>query len=323
MQASSLVRGVLVLAALAGLYVPSGLTAQRTRVPGTLVSIEPPPGFTPAQQFAGFQKPAAGASIMVTTVPVPVRFLRQGMTAEELATQGVELVSSEPVGVDTGEAVLLHGRQRVAGRPFLKWMLVLGDQQSAHLVVGIYPADLADSLGGPVRRAVLSARAVDASRDPFEGLSFRFDPGDRLKPAPRFGNVLALTLTGSTSQGEPGDPYYLAGTSISPVAVDDLKRRAEQRARQTATVENLRNLQGQELRVDGLHAYEIVADGNDQRSGTPLKLYQVMALEGGNYYLFHGRVGADRAAEYLPEFRRITGSFRRVSPPEPRPRTTP
>lgn len=314
MPSSSLVRGILVLAALAGVSAPPGLSAQRTRVPGTAVSVEPPPGFTPAERFAGFQQPATGASIMVTTVPAPVDAIRQGMTAGGLATQGMELVGSESVTVDGGDAVLIHARPRAAGTPFLKWVLVLGDPRSTHLVVGTYPAALADSLGGPVRRAVLSAmRAAAGPADPFEGLRFRLDPGDRLKLAPRVSSVLMLTLTGAASQGGPGDPFFVAGPSVSAVAVDDLKAFAEQRARRTTAVENLRDLRGEAREVDGLRVYEIVADATDRRSGTPVKLYQAILLEEGGYYVFQGLVGADRAAEYLPEFRRLTGSFRRVS----------
>jgi hypothetical protein len=250
---------------------------------------------------------------MVTAVPAPVDAIRQGMTAQGLATQGMELVGSESVAVDGSDAMLLHARQRAAGTPFLKWVLVLGDPRSTHLVVGTYPAALADSLGAQVRRAVLSVvRTAAGPVDPFEGLRFRLDPGDRLKLAPRVGSALMLTLTGAATQGGPGDPFFVAGPSVNDVAVDDLEGFAERRARQTTAVEGLRNLQGEAREIDGLRGYEIVADATDRKSGLPVKLYQAILLEGDGYYVLQGLVGADRAAEYLPEFRRLTGSFRRV-----------
>ena len=49
-------------------------------------------------------------------------------------------------------------------------------------------------------------------------------------------------------------------------------------------------------------------------SGLPLRFYQVVAPDPGGYFIFQGLVGSDIAAEYLPEFQRLTASFRRRQP---------
>lgn len=67
------------------------------------------------------------------------------------------------------------------------------------------------------------------------------------------------------------------------------------------------------LTMGGLKAWELLADAKDVKSGTPIRLYQVIAPdEGGGYFIVQGLVGMDRAAEILPELRRVTASFRRT-----------
>ena len=51
-----------------------------------------------------------------------------------------------------------------------------------------------------------------------------------------------------------------------------------------------------------------------QRSGLPLRFYQVIAPDNGGYFIFQGLVGSNIATEYLPEFRRLTASFSRRQP---------
>lgn len=63
--------------------------------------------------------------------------------------------------------------------------------------------------------------------------------------------------------------------------------------------------------MDGLDAYEIVADASDLRSGLPLRFYVVIVPDAGGYFLMQGMVGSELAAEYLAEFRRLTESYRR------------
>ena len=110
------------------------------------------------------------------------------------------------------------------------------------------------------------------------------------------------------------DPLYVIGPSVGTAPIDNLQRFAELRARQTVEISGLHAMQGRNLEVDGLEAYEIVADANDVRSGRPLRFYQVVAPDPGGYFIFQGLVGSTMAKEYVPEFQRLTASFRRRPP---------
>lgn len=297
------------------LLFPGVVLAERYRVPGTQVTIEPPADFSPAEQFPGFYRADIGASIMVTELPGPFGEVRKGMTKEGLAIREMRLLESQTVQVDGREGLLLNVKQQAAGVEFLKWFLVAGDERGTTLVVGTFPSSTAESLSAPVRLAVLSA-AWDrqAKVDVFEGLLYRLEPTPKLKIANRMNNMMVLNEAGSPGPLGAGEPFYIAGNAVAPIDMPDLQAFSQARAVQTVIISEVRNVRGRPIKIDGLVAYELLADATHKGSGTAVQLYQVIAPADGTYYILQGFVEPGRAAEFLAEFRRITDSFRRVKP---------
>lgn len=288
--------------------------AEPVRVPGTGVSLQPPAGFGLAEDYPGFQSAEQKASIMVTQMPAPVAEIRKAMTKETLATRGITLLSSNEETVGGREALLLQVAQSAAGKDYLKWMLVMGDPKETVMIVGTFPKSAGEEVGAAIRTALLSASLAAAGpSDPFEGLLFRITPTQVLKIAGRVSNMLLLTESGKPGTLAPGEPVYVIGSSIRPGGSGDLKAFSEARAKQTEQIRDLENLNGREITLGGLAAYELLADAKDVRTGTAMRLYQVIAPDGdGGYFIAQGLVGAEKAAGMLPEFRRVTESFRKV-----------
>jgi len=308
--------GWLAVAVISGcLLVPGAAAGERHRVPGTHVTIEPPAGFTPAAQFPGFLRADIGASVMVTELPGPVAEVREGMTKEGLAARGMVLLESQAVQVGGREGLLLHIRQEASGLEYRKWFLVAGDEGGTTLVVGTFPGKEAASLSAPVRQAVLSA-AWDrqAKVDPFEGLLFRLEPTPKLKIANRMNNMVIFNEEGSLSPLGPGEPFYIAGNAVAKTDIPDLPAFSRTRALQAANISLLRDAKGRSIRIDGLDAYELLAEATHRGSGIPIQFYQVIAPTDGTYFILQGFVETGRAAEFLAEFRHITETFRRVRP---------
>jgi hypothetical protein len=302
-----------VVVLLLALLVPAQAVADPVRVPGTNVSLQPPEGFAPSESFPGFQSAEQQASIMVTQMPAPVAEVLKGMNKEALAARGMTLLSSSAERVGGREAQLLQVAQAAGGAEYLKWMLVTGDPKTTVLVVGTFPKNAGEAVGAAIRKSVLtSSLASGDPGDPFEGLRFRITPTQGLKIASRMSNMLLLTESGSPGPLGPGEPLYIVASSIGPGGGGDLKAFSEARARQTEQIQDLENVSGREITIGGLAAYELLADAKDVKSGTPIRLYQVIAPDGGGYFIVQAHVGSDRAAEMLPEFRRITESFRKT-----------
>jgi hypothetical protein len=292
---------------------PAPADADTVRVPGTNVSLQPPEGFALAESFPGFQSAEQQASILVTQMPAPVAEVMKGMNKETLATRGMTLLSSSAETVGGREALLLQVAQAAGGAEYLKWMLVTGDPKTTVMIVGTFPKSAGDAVGAAIRKSVLTASLASGSPgDPFEGLLFRITPTPGLKIAGRVSNLLLLTESGSTGPLGPGEPIYIVGSSIGPGGGGDLKTFSEARAKKTEQIRDLQNVSGRGITIDGIAAWELLADAKDVKSGTPVRLYQVIAPDGGGYFIVQALVGADRAAAMLPEFRKVTGSFRRM-----------
>jgi hypothetical protein len=308
---------MLALVAVALMFHPA--TAAAASIPGTHVELQPPEGFAPSQRFTGFEHPAQGASIVVTEMPSGYAELRAAFTREGLASHGMQLIDAQDVTVAGAHAHLAYVSQHAAGIEFRKWMLLAPRGGESVLVVGTFPRTVPAAFGEAVRRAVLSTSLkTSGPLSPTVNLPFHVDAGSQLKVAQRMGHMLLLNRSGRLAQTSAEEPVYLVGPSLGGGAIDNLQRFAEQRAHQTAEISGLRRLQGRSLNVDGLDAYEIVADASDRRSGLPLRFYQVIAPDTGGYFIFQGLVGSNIAPEYLAEFRRLTASFRR----QPRVTTT-
>ena len=288
--------------------------AANERVPGTKVTLVPPAGFVPAEQFPGFQRVEAASSIMVTEMSAPSAEIRTAMTAEGLATRGMTLLNALPGKVADHDATLLHVSQIANGAVFEKWMLVFGDQANTVMVVATFPQALSASLSEPMRQSVLSTRWDPTQQvGLFDGLKFRVAETGRLKFARRVSNMIMLTRAGDQGPVAPGDPFAVVGASLSQIDVAaNLEGFSRQRLSQTAEITGLAGLVGRPTEVDGLPAYELTAEAKDLNTGTPLSLYQLVVAEGSHYYLVQGLVGQAQSQRYLPEFRQIAESLRRA-----------
>ena len=281
------------------------------RVPGTRVSLDPPESFTVAEQFPGFGRADIGASIMVTEMSVPVAEMQKGMT-EGLAKNGMTLIESRKQKVGGKDALLLKVSQHATGTEFLKLIMVAGDQRRTTMVTGTYPKEMAGELEAAIKRSILSVTwESKTSDDPFEGLLYRIEPTEKLKFAGRVGNMLMFNESGSKGPLHSNEPHYIVGNSVNSTTVDNVRSFSEARATTTASLKDIKQLNGRELTVDGLKGYELLADAKYDKTGAPTRLYQVIAVDEQGYFIIQGIVPTERAEEWVPEFQKLTASFRR------------
>ncbi len=290
--------------------------AAPVHVPGTDVSLEPPPGFVASQRFPGFEHDAKGASIAVTELPGPAAKMQQGMTRDMLATRGMTLLRSQPVKTGGKDALLIEVSQSANGTSYLKWMLVGGDEQKTVMIVGTFPKAAA-SLTLPIKRAVLSASwGGEVKALPYDGLSFHVEPTLALRLAGRVGNVLVFSESGSMGKGDAGQAVLVVGSSFSGASISNVEQFAKDHASKSTQVSALRNIKGRALSLDGLPGYELVAEADDLKTMREVRMYQLILVDHTTYYLAQGLVSAGRGPAIMDRFREVTRSFRRVRPPK-------
>jgi hypothetical protein len=306
-----MLRNARALLAVLALVLPAA-PAAADRVPGTSVTLDPPPGFAPARRFSGFQQDATGSSIVVTELPGPVSEVTAAMTADGMATQGMRLLESSETSVAGRSALLLHAAQSVSGIEFEKWTLAFGEQNRTVLVVATFPKAAGEQLREPLRAALLTVKwSPQVERVRTEGLPFAIAETPELKITRRVSNTLLLGKPGTAVKVDPADPLVVVGVSIHDIKITDVASFARDRIQRTSQITGVSGIVGESVRVDGLDGYELRAEARDQASGTPLRVYQLLLANSRQYFLVQGLIGADQAEHFLPQFRAIGRSLRR------------
>jgi len=313
-------RSVWIFAALALLQLQ--LTgAERQRVPGTGVSFVPPQGFSSSKRFPGFIREDLGASIMITEMPGAVEQTKKALAPEVLRDVGAELISSKTQTVDGRESLLVKLKQPAEGTVSLKWILVTGGEKETLLIVAEFPEDSDARIGEAIRDSILNAswKPETKSKDLFEGLPFRVSATSKLKLAGRMSSNVLLTASGTFGPHGPEEPVLIVGSSIADVDLEDLRAFSERRLKEVTTIRDVRDIQDRAVRVGDMEACELVADATHRDTGTPVRVYQLIAVSKSNpkaYYISGGRSTKDKASEFLREFRRVSGSLRELDPGE-------
>jgi hypothetical protein len=283
--------------------------------PAVGIKIRQPVGFEKADTFDGFGEPETQSSIMAITLPGPYSQLTAGFTKEQMKTRGWALQSRDEVKVNGVAGILVHFEQPAGGEVFLKWSFVFGDDQKTTMVTAAFPKAHEQALSAKLKAAVLSLRPERAAPpDPGADLPFTLAATPKLKLAPAINRTLAYTKDGVSMIKAPGDPVFVAAPSLGPVIIGDRQKFAEQRVVGIVHTKHVKVTSIEAITIDGLDGFESLAEAEEEMSGTPLVLYQVVLFDEDSYVLMQGHVGTKLREEFLPEFKAIARSFRRKQP---------
>jgi hypothetical protein len=152
----------------------------------------------------------------------------------------------------------------------------------------------------------------EAKVDPLAGLNFTFKDDPSMKFTRRFSNLVTLTKDGDLPGKPTNDPFFIIGSSISEMMIPEVKKFAEVRLNQTAHVTGVFIKKHSDLTIDGLAGSEIIAEAQwKDLPGTLVTVYQVLLLDGKNYFMMQGFAPREEREKYLTIFNRIAQSFRK------------
>ncbi|HKQ78819.1 MAG TPA: hypothetical protein VJ810_34290 [Blastocatellia bacterium] len=309
---------LLVLTILSGSYVDSGvLTPQAqqkpVKVPGTKVSIIPPSGLTPSEQFPGFGDEATMSSILITELPAPYTVFAKGFTEEALATKGMRLLTRKEISLDGRPGILMHLSQEAQGLAFLKWMVVTGNEKETALITATFLEEKKSRWNSEMEKSVLSVQwEGEAKIDPLAGLNFSYNDDQSLKFARRITNMVILTKDGAMPGKPTNDPFFIIGSSISGAEIPDVKKFAEGRLMQIEQVSAAVIKNHSDVTLAGLPGSEIIAEAQWKDSpDAKMMVYQVLLIDEKNYFIMQGFAPQEEREKYLAIFNRIAQSFRK------------
>jgi hypothetical protein len=280
---------------------------------GTRIALTPPPGFTPATQFSGYQLESLGASIMINEIPGPFAEISAAFSnPSELSKKGMSLVEKQEVKSNGRDGLLVKTGQSANGVEYLKWHLVIGDEKETVIITATFPKQSEDKLSEPMKASLLTA-VWDRNKavSPTEGVNYTVDEIGDLKVVRKVSNSLVFTKNGIFPSKDPAEPLFVVAQSISKTAIPDNEQYAKARVLQISQVKEVEIEKTGQITVDNLEGYEIEAKGKDSKSGQPTVVYQVMLFEEQSYYLMQGLAGEQNRQPSLEAFKAMARTFKR------------
>lgn len=280
---------------------------EHVKIPGTRCSLIPPSGFVASTTFGGFQNVENGASIMVNEIPAPYQSIANGFTADALKSKGMTLLKKQTIIFQNSNATLLDLAQSANGTTYLKQMLVFGTAKVTILVNGIYPIASKD-IAEEIKKSLLSTTYDSLQNENPVGLpSYAISTEDTDF---KFVKQLAGSSVYSVDGKIPTEkPTLILGRSIAKVSVQDRKKYCEDRLKKLPRGEANVIEKIEDIVVDNLRGYEIVANGKTKDDKAEL-IYQVMLFnEDGGYYIIVGQ-SKEAFDKYLKSFKKMTRSFK-------------
>ncbi|WP_036478248.1 hypothetical protein [Myxosarcina sp. GI1] len=283
------------------------------KILGTKISIVPPAGFVAATRFSGYQEEESNSSIVVTEISAPISQLKPGLiNSEELAKQGMVLLTQQTVVVDGKDATMLKVRQKAYGTEFLKWILLLGNNTESVLVAAGFPQEFEAQYSESLKYSLLTVTwNSEIATSPTEGLDYSLQEYGDLKLAQRLVNSLIYTKNGEFSSQSTNAPVFVVAPSVAPL-YKELGIFARERLLKTDNLREIAIASESKITINNLNGYEITAVGKDVKSEEKIVLYQVVLLDSENYYyLMQGQVDNKLTGKYLPVFKQFARSFQR------------
>ena len=230
-------RLVRILTSVAALCLVLDATAQLVAVPGTLVALAPPKGFTLARGFSGFENARGGSSITVEEMPpnaaadIVAAFSSPKGVSTRFGSQGVRITRIDRVALESGDAPLAVGEQSFKGSEFVKYMALLGGRDGKNTVLITFNLSAANPLSQAdveaVVRSVTIGRPATLS-EKLTQLPFKFEASPPFHTADVMPGsaVILATLDGVDPQGKK--PLVVIGkvpTSASPADNEQVNER--------------------------------------------------------------------------------------------------
>jgi hypothetical protein len=278
--------------------------------------IPKPNGFEKALSFHGFQQATSSSSVLLSKVPAPFSEIRKSINKNRFAKEQLSLISQQPIKISNKNGLLLKVEQSVFSKKVQKWIVVFGDDKNTYWITAAFLQEDAPKLSEPLKKIVLAA-TISSSKPSVTSLPFTIKAVEGLTIAQSLsglGKAVGFTKDGQIPQTSPQDPIFIVAPSLGNVLVLDRQKFADRRLYQYRGTKINSIKSRKEISIDNLSGWEMEATAQDQKTKTPLQLYQIMLFpQQGGYVLMTGIVGAKQADVYLPKFKAIAQTYKNSS----------
>ncbi len=314
-----LIAAVLALLFLIGvLYARAWGKPTYQQAPNSRIAVQIESSFKPSDRFSGFIDDRSSASVVIIEFPAENydQIKTLGQNPEALAAQGVTKVKTAELPGRSGDYVYLTGTQKTPLVDYEKFILIFRERNVAAMITANVPdAALAARAitRGDIEAILASAKVLDRDGETIKLFELSY-LGPFVEDLSLMGSTKGYRLAKDPSpERGTGDlsPFFLVAPSLHKVPVSDLEASARKAFQSIDKFHNYVVSAEAPIAVSGMRGMEIIGEASEAQSGQMAGLYQVfLAPEGGGYFRLVGMAPSSEFADYLPEFRRMTQSFR-------------
>jgi hypothetical protein len=315
----ALVAGLATFLALSLIAAPA-LATDTVYPIGSRVGLIPPAGMVASDKFDGFSDPDEEAAILINVLPAAAYAqIEKTVDGDAAKKQGVHLEKREPITLNAGKGFLLSGWQTAEGSRFRKYLLLVAADDLTVLVTIQVPDQDAKYSDKGLRDA-LATLAVRAKVPESEELTLLpFEVGDlagfRIDGALR-GRALMLSDVPAAADAGRKDAsdntarahFLIAAVPGGPTDPADRPNFAKLSFDEIGGIRNVRLTMSEPLRVNGQSGYQTMADAQDARTGTDVKVVQWLRFGGGGFLQMIAIAPADSWTTTLARLRTVRDS---------------
>ena len=316
---------------------------EATFPPGSRVGLVPPPGMAVSKTFDGFADPAKDAAILIAVLPAGAfAEIEKVLDTDALKKQGVTVEKRESLQLSFGRGILLIGRQVADKAHYRKWLLVASANDLTAMVTVQVP-DPDDSYTDAALRASLATLAVRATVPEAEELGLLpFEVGDlagfRVDDVLRGRALVLHDVPAAADTGKDGskDGSKDASKDASKEASKEANKEtnshgvearmliaavpggppeADQRAEfarlmfnEIGGIKQVRVVLSEPLRINGQPGFQTMAEAQDVRTGSDVRVIQWLRFGGGGYLQMVAIGSADGWTAMLTRLRAVRDS---------------
>jgi hypothetical protein len=287
--------------------------------PGSRVGLVPPPGMVASKTFDGFADPAKDAAILITVLPAEAfGQIEKVLDSDALKRQGVTVEKREPIQLSFGKGILLVGRQVAEKTRYKKWLLVAAAADlTAMVTVQVPEPDIAYS--DQALRTALATLAVRAKVPEEEELSLLpFAVGDfagfHVDDVLRGRALMLRDASAAPDAGKETTPHgfdarmLIAAVPGGPSEPDQRADFARVMFSEIGGIRQVRITMSEPLRIGGQSGFQTMAEAQDVRTGTDVRVIQWLRFGGGGYLQMVGIGSADGWTAVLTRLRTVRDS---------------
>lgn len=243
---------------------------------GSAVGLVPPPGMVESQSFAGFEDRAHNASLLIVDMP-PEAYeqLDAGFTGPALAAKGITLDRREPFTLAGAKAMLMEGMQTAGSVKLRKWVLLAGNDTLTALITLQVPESEASAYPEAAVKAAFATLAIRPLANQVEALPFTLTNLAGFRPVRALAGTTLILTDGPKNSAEGAEQPIFVVTIGAGAPRDDERRQFAIRALSSLPgIKDLRLERAEPQRVSGQAGFEVMANGIDAKTGTPIKVVQ-------------------------------------------------